>query len=695
MKLKLSCHKQKLLNILAFVFLINSIAYGQKNKQTEILWDNFGVPHIFAVSEPEMFYAYGYAQMNNHADLILKLYGQARGKGAEYWGKEFLNTDKTVHLFGLHEKSAVLYQKQSSEIQNCLDAFAKGMNDWANANRELITEKYRLVLPVTVNDVLLHTLRIIYLEFIAGEDLQTIASQAGTGSNAIAVAPSKSASKNALLLINPHLPWYDYFIWFESHLNFPGNSIYGVGLVGTPSVSQAFNKNLGWAHTINPIDISDRYELLLKDGGYVLDGKTHAFKTKQVEIKVRQSDGNVTTGKYEFLYSEHGPVVAQNSEKAYAVRISGIENSGLIEEYLKMGKAKDFKEFESALKMMQIPMFNIIYADKVGNIFYLFNGNVPVRNEGDFGFWKGTIDGTQSKFIWNKTHDYTDLPKLLNPSTGFIQNCNDAPWSCTYPFVLKPEDYPAYMSSGSFTLRPQRAVNMLKDDKAITFGKLVEYKHNTEMESALRFTDDLLRAVENHPDSLALQAAAVLKKWDMKTETTSKGAVLFAAWWDKVKSDMFKTPWNKAEPVSTPDGLKDEKLAVELLVKAAQETVKKYGALDIEWGEVHRFAAGNLNYPANGGPGDHYGLFRTIYFTDIAGNKKAAVAGETFIAVVEFGSPQKAMVSLSYGNATQPGNKHAGDQLADLSAKKLRPALLTHDQVLQNLEKREIIDFKK
>lgn len=676
--------------IVAFVLLQNYCIAGQTKDSTQILWDNYGVPHIYAENEQAMFYAYGYAQMNNHADLILKLYGQARGRGAEYWGQEFLNTDKTVHLFELIEKSESLYKKQSPEIQNCLNAFAKGMNDWANANPSLITEKYRQVLPVTANDVLLHTLRIIYLEFIAGEDLQTAVKQAGAGSNAIAVSPSKSASKNALLLINPHLPWYDYYIWFESHLNFPGFSIYGVGLVGTPSLSQAFNKNLGWAHTINPIDNSDRYELTLNGNGYILDGKIHNFKTKQAEIKVKQKDGTVTTEKFEFRYSEHGPVVAQNPSKAYAVRIAGIDNTGLIDEYLRMGKAQNFKEFESALKMMQIPMFNIIYADNDGNIFYFFNGNVPVRNEGDFGFWKGTIDGTQSKLIWNKTHSYNDLPKLLNPSTGFIQNCNDAPWSCTYPFVLKPEDFPAYMSSRSFTLRPQRAVNMLKDDKAITFDKLVEYKQNTEMEAARRFLDDLLKAVENHPDSIALQAAEVLKKWDMKTETTSKGALLFAAWWDKIKPDMIKTPWNKNEPVSTPKGLKDEKQAVELLVKAYQETVKKYGTADVGWGEVHRFAAGNLNFPANGGPGDHYGLFRTIYYTDIPGNKKAAVAGETFIAAVEFGSTQKAMVSLSYGNATQPGNKHAGDQLADLSAKKLRPALLTREAVLQNLEKREI-----
>jgi acyl-homoserine-lactone acylase len=157
-----------------------------------------------------------------------------------------------------------------------------------------------------------------------------------------------------------------------------------------------------------------------------------------------------------------------------------------------MSKASDLTEFESALAMLQNPMFNVIYADRSGNILYLFGGNVPVRSEGDFAFWHGTIDGTQSKFIWQETHAYGDLPRVLNPPAGFLQNCNDAPWVCTYPPVLEPGKFPPYMAPYGTYWRAQRAVNMVKDNPSISFDQLVDYKLNTGMEVADRFLDDLL-----------------------------------------------------------------------------------------------------------------------------------------------------------------------------------------------------------
>lgn len=688
--------KSKNLNkILVLILLISfsCIELPSQNGQTEILWDSYGVPHIYAKNTQEMYYAFGWAQMHNHADLILKLYGQARGCAAEYWGDEYLDSDKLIRLFNIPEKAQKVYQTQDQEYKTYMNSFVKGINDYANAHPEAINETVRQVLPATITDVISHTIRITCLEFLAPEDIYIAKKSSDAGSNAIAIAPSKSSSKNAMLVINPHLPWSDFFLWFEAHLTTEEFNAYGVSLVGMPSITMAFNDNLGWTHTVNPIDASDRYELTLKENGYILDGKILPFEKKSVQIKIKQKDGSLTEQNFEFKYSLHGPVLGQKDNKAYAVRIAGLDNCKIFEQYHKMAKAKNFSEFESACKMLQNPMFNVIYADKEGNIFYLFNGNIPVRKEGDFGFWKGTIDGTKSKYIWQKTHTYEDLPKILNPSSGFVQNCNDSPWTCTYPTVLDAKDYPAYMSSNFIPFRPQRSVNLIKDNPSISYDQLISYKLNTGMEAADRFLDDLLKAVDAYPDTTAIKAAAILKTWDKCTEVDSRGAVLFASWWDKVRGDMFEIRWNVKEPVTTPDGIKDQKLAVELLVKSADEVQKKYGATDIAWGDVHRFRINGIDYPANGGPGD-YGIFRTIYFADDKDNKKFAVAGESFVAVTEFGEKVKAMVLLSYGNATQPGSKHIGDQLKMLSEKKLRPALLEKAEVLKNLEEQEILSIK-
>jgi acyl-homoserine-lactone acylase len=237
-------------------------------------------------------------------------------------------------------------------------------------------------------------------------------------------------------------------------------------------------------------------------------------------------------------------------------------------------------------------------------------------------------------------------------------------------------------------LRPQRAVNMLKKDSLVTLEKLSGYKLNTGMEAADRFLDDLLSAVDQFPDSLALRAAALLKKWDRSCNADSRGAVLFARWFDKLNNDLFTQPWSPDKPEETPSGLKDAKMAVALLNRAAGEIMQDYGSLDIPWGSVYRFRINQLDYPANGGP-EQYGIYRTIYYARDDDKKYRAVAGDSYVAITEFGKKVQARVLLSYGNASQPGSKHAGDQLPLLSRKEWRNAWLLKEDILKNLEETE------
>jgi acyl-homoserine-lactone acylase len=412
-----------------------------------------------------------------------------------------------------------------------------------------------------------------------------------------------------------------------------------------------------------------------------------------VVIKVLQDDSSIVDKEIKLKYSQHGPIIFEHGDKAYALRIAGLDNDSYFYQYHKMGKSDNFDEFEDALKMMQIPMFNVVYADKAGNIMYLFNGNVPERSEGDWKFWNDKVDGTRSDLIWHSYHDYGDLPKLFNPETGFVQNANDAPWTATYPLMLNSEDYPAYMSPEPEELpasfRAQRAINLIKDDDSISFEELVDYKLDTGMEVAERLLDDLLAVVEQYPDPVAVEAAAVLRNWDGGTNTDSKGAVLFARWIDKLGNDMYAVPWSIENPVTTPDGLKDPEKAVAILVEAADEIDIAYGSMDVAWGNVNRFRVGKIEFPGNGGNHD-YGVFRTMYFkAPKERNINYAFHGDTYVAVVEFGDNVRAKVLLSYGNSTQTGNRFMGDQLEMLSENQLRDAFLSKEVVLNNLAFKE------
>jgi acyl-homoserine-lactone acylase len=675
---------------LATIFLA-SFSLKAQNEQTEILWDNYGVPHIYAKNNNEMYYAFGWAQMNNHANLLLQIYGQARGRAAEYWGNDWLESDKQVLIFDLPEKAKETYAKQTTEYKTYTDAFVKGINDYAKDHPEAIGEDKKQVLPVTPVDVFANILRTMF-RFLTANERAATEKLFQPGSNAYAIGPSKSASKNAMLVINPHLPWEkDFTLLFEAHLHTNDFNAYGATSVGMPMLFLGFNDNLGWTHTVNTLDASDRYELNLQDDGYLLDGLVVPFDKKTIAIKVKQPDGTLLEQKLEIKNSKQGPVVGEKNNKAYAVRVAGMDDFKIFEEYHKMTKARNWTEFESALKMMQIPMFNVLYADKAGNIFYLFNGNLPKRPEGDFTYWRGTIDGTKSKLIWQETLGYDDLPKVLNPPSGFLQNANDPPWNCTWPSVLDPQKFYSYVAPQQMGLRPQRAVNMIKNDSSISFDELIDYKLNTGVEAAERFLDDLLAAVKKYPDSTALEAAAILKAWDKKTDAASKGAVLFSAWFDKIiPATMYAIRWDRKQPLSTPDGLKDEQQAVKLLTQVTNEVKKKYGSADIAWGDVYRLRMNNIDLPANGGSPQH-GIFMSQSYAEDKDNKYHAEAGETFIAVTEFGKTVKAKVLLAYGNASQPGSKHSSDQLSLLSAKQLRSALISKTDVLKNLERKEIL----
>jgi acyl-homoserine-lactone acylase len=674
--------------ILLFSFSLTLPAARAQEDKNEILWDRYGVPHVYAHDLAMMYHEFGWAQMHNHANLILRLYGQARGRAAEYWGEKYLASDEQVQLFKVPALAEQDYASQDPVYKSFLESFVIGINAYAKANPDSISPENRQVLPVTPEDVIAHGIRVVYLRFVAGEKLG-MASRAGkAGSNAYAIGPSRSVTKNALLLSNPHLPWGDLFTFFEAHLQAPGFNAYGVAVVGFPVLNIAFNDRLGWTHTVNPINASSLYELSVRGDSYLMDSTMIPFDKRVVTFRVKQTDGTLKEQSDTFRYSRHGPVVNTGMDKAIAIRIAGMENSRIFYEWHRMAAASNWRQFEDALKMMQIPMFNVIYADASGHIMYLFDGNVPRRTEGDWDFWKGKVDGRYSKYIWQQTLRYEELPKLFDPPTGFLQNANDPPWNCTWPALLDAHQYPSYLSSSGMGLRPQRAVNMIRKDSLITLEKLVDYKLNTGMEAADRFLPDLLTAVGKYPDSMALLAAGILSKWDRSCNAESRGAVLFVRWFDKLNSSMFLNPWASVDPTRTPSGLKDEKMAVQLLSQAAAEVIHDYDSLDVPWGKVYRFRIHQLDYPANGGP-EQYGVYRTIYFAKDQDGKYRAVAGDSYVAVTEFGKNVRARVLLSYGNASQPGSIHIGDQLDLLSRKELRQAWLSKKDILANMEERQ------
>ncbi|AFZ01587.1 acylase [Calothrix sp. PCC 6303] len=660
-------------------------------RSTEILWDTYGIPHIYAKDTASAFRAFGWAQMQSHGNLLLRLYGQARGRAAEYWGEKYIDSDRWVLTMGVPERARSWYQAQNSSFRSYLDAFAEGINTYVKENPQGIDDAVEIVLPVTGEDILAHLQRVLNFTFVVSPQqvagISTPESKAG--SNGWAIAPKLSESGNAMLLANPHLPWSDLYLWYEAQITAPGIDAYGASLVGVPVLAIAFNDNLGWTHTVNTHDGWDAYQLELAGDGYRFDGKVRPWETKTVSLKIKQKDGTLSEQPLVIKSSIHGPIVSEKNGEAIALRVVGLNQPGVLQQWWDMARSRNLAEFEKVLQRLQLPMFTVMYADGKGNIMHLFNGNVPVRQQGDFQYWQGIIPGNTSKTLWTKNHLYQDLPRVVNPPSGWLQNTNDPPWTTTFPSAIKADKYPAYIAPRFMDFRSQRSARMLDEDKKITLDEMIQYKHSTRMEFADRILDDLIPSAKKYGGELGQRAAIVLQKWDRQANAGSKGAVLFAAWAEELDFDnAFSKTWSEDSPRSTPDGLANPQDAVKLLETVARKLEKDYGKLDVPWGEVFRLKYGNMDLPGNGGDGN-LGIFRVVDFVPSENGKYQPIGGDSYVAAIEFSRPVKAMALMSYGNSSQPGSRYTDKQLELFAQKKLRPVWRKRKEILAHLDQRK------
>ena len=670
---------------LIFLFLV-SCAREVSIKENEILWDTWGVPHVYATSQNNLYKMMGWAQMRNHANLILKLYGEARAKSAEYWGEDPLR-DQLLHQLGLMDAAEKIFDQMGQADREIVESFAEGMNAYAEKYPGQIDEIYRLVLPVKPQDVINHTTRVWCLEFLIGRNLYSV-NRWSPGSNAWAINGSKTVSGNSMLLANPHLMWEDLYTFFEAHLITDENSLYGVTLLGMPILLIAFNENLGWTHTVNTLDNVDLFDLSVDNNKYLIDGAYKDFEIDTVTVFLKK-DSTITPQGVVKKRSDFGMVLREAEGKAIAVLWPNMDGEmNPFSQWKAMGEASNVEEFKAALDQNTMPLSNVVYSDKEDNILYHFCGNIPKKN-GDWEKWTGIVSTSSSEDLWDGYYSTSQLPGYMNPESGWIQNANDPPYTSTIPPALDPNQFASHIAPNFMIFRPQRSARLIMEASDLTLEDFIALKHDTKSELALRIQDDLERLRELTQDSLTLAALNVLTDWDGSFDSGSRGAILFMKLTDQIgTSGYFEKSWSFEDPVNSPDGFENPEYILEVLGNVAQDLIDQIGTLNPQFGDYFRFKMGDIEYPGNGGPGN-LGIFRTIYYTPGEEGKSYSYFGDTYVCATEFGEEVRAKALLSYGNATQAGNPHIGDQLQLLSEKKLRDVWYTREEQENNLELQE------
>ena len=675
--------------------LKNNNSFKSYEKYNVIIYrDTWGVPHIFGDKDEDTAYGLGYAHAEDDFATIQDILIAARGNLAKYYGRSVAANDYMVKLLKIWDTVEKNYENGlSDDVIKISEAYADGINHYASLYPD---KAFKGVFPVKGKDIVAGFIHRMPLMFgldgtlaklatnkypIKNEDPSTsesdILNQRMLGSNVIAVSPSRSDDKFTRILINSHQPWSGPVAWYEAHLNSnEGWNMVGGLFPGSPVVLVGHNENIGWSHTVNKPDLIDVYELTLNpknSNQYYFDGRYENFEISESSIKVKIWGPIKWTFKRKVFRSKHGPVI-KNEHGSFAIRYSGHDEFRYLEQWFRMNKSQNFDDFENALKLMAIPMFNTIYADKEGNIFYIYNALFPKRSDGYI--WEGDpLKGDTSENLWKDYLPYKDLPKILNPKSGFLQNCNSSPFLATTGNDNPDQSlYNENLGIERFqTNRALRAHEVYGEDLSIDRSEFYNYKYDTKYSEKSVLVTNLKRflAEAKTKDKNANQAINILSKWNFETDSLAVG-VHYAL--DAIK------------PVYNPDDYYyDYELIMQRLKTSVNKTKDHFGKLDIKWGDIQRLKRGNKNLALSGGPD----ILRAIYTKGDKGQRKA-VAGDCYFQIVEW-SPKGEVSSQSihqYGSATLDSNSpYYNDQSQLFSTNKMKPVWMSLKDIKLNLLK--------
>lgn len=678
-----------------------------KSYDVRILRDTWGVPHIYGKKDVDTAYGLAYAHAEDDFATIIESLAGTRGKLAAIKGKESAPTDFMVQLMRVWDTVNAKYDTDlSPDVRALCEAYADGLNRYAQLHQG---EAPRWLLPFTGKDIVagfvfkgpfFYGLDNAMMELFGDERKRTVSQKTTAtaretsalltdglpiGSNAFAVAPSRSAEGKTMLNINSHQPWEGIVAWYEAHLHSEeGWDIIGGTFPGVPLILLGHNRNLGWAHTVNRPDLADIYVMDINPNNpnqYKFDGEWKDFEVRQVPIKVKLFGPFSWTVKREALWCVYGPAVRQ-SHGVYAIRYAGMGEIRQVEQWFRMDKARNLAEWQAAMKMQAIPSLNCGYGDKDGNIMYLYNGLMPVRAEGYD--WKQYLPGNTSETLWTEYLPFEKLPQVVNPKAGYIFSCNNSPFQCTDEAENpKPEDFPA--SSGietHMTNRALRAKELLSADSSITEDEFYQYKYDmaysTQSDTALALKKLIEAPAPSDP--ITREALDLLKTWDLKTNPENTAAALGVL-------TLGPNPDGNA----TGGGIEQ---MLQNLTTIAKELKKTHGRVDAPWQEINRLYRGDLNLGVGGGPDILHAVYGSRVRNGVAEGLEHGQlhgrAGDCYVLIVSWdkdGALHSKSIHQYGSNTLHKESTHYADQAPLFVARQMKPVWMDEKDIRANLEK--------
>lgn len=656
-------------------------------RRVTITRDEHGVPHVQGETDAAAVFGGMYARAEDEMLRIETAYAGLIGRGALMGGKAAEMMDRLALAFELPERAQKALPDVPAEVRALLEAGADALN--------LYLKRHPGYVPVAIQTWepwMLLSYDYSWGLAKAGEEVQRLLTgKAGTtgpdGSNAWALAPSRTASGHAMLYINPHIPLdepYELHLRSDEGLHMTGLVAYGGSLLPMAG----FNERLGWSLTVNYPDIVDAYEVKLGVPGEPL-GYRFGDEVRKAEVFKREiavSSGiKVERHEVTLVRTHHGPVVQQKDGKVISLRVAGMEQPRGLEQWYRMARARNLEEWKKAIGTGGVVFHNFVYADADGNIGYVYNGKIPKRDESLT--WTGVLDGSDPRMEWQGYHPVEALPQVWNPKCGYVQNCNSPPFlTCGGDENPRPSTFPRSMVGKDLVDgRVAMSHEILNAAKSWSLDDLERAAFETKVRTLDKVREPLLADYEGlqkqAPEAAARIAAAIeqLKAWDGVIKVDSVAATLFVHWVEKV----FSPAWVKRRAQGDLCAALKEVLG---------DLEMKFHTWRVKWGDISRHqrfcrsiemkvSSDRASLPIAGAAGSLGVSFCYLSRQGEASVQRFGYHGHSYVAAVEFGPMPMARNILPFGESRDPASPHFDDQSALYAAGKFKPVRFTAMEV--------------
>jgi penicillin amidase len=566
-------------------------------QETNIIWDDFGVPHIFAKSELDAYTALGYVHAQDRLWQMTLSQLFVQGRFAEFIGEDVIEFDKYSRTIGFWRMAGEIEGSMDSKELQILQAYSNGVNAFISQNQNRLPIEFALIgmKPITwtprhsialsralgweLNVSWWSKIMLGYLEnhlppdaladlfpewdsssprttsaaysnaFSASAlpilktdiNLRSLMGQKGShiGSNAWVVDGTRSETGYPLLAGDPHLGLDMPGKWYEVHINVNGKNASGATVAGAPIIIMGQNDHHAWSFTsvmgddtdffvekINPLDRS-QYLADVRDSVEIF----RPFSITRELIKTKEGEEIL----FEIRQTQNGPIINdiyQNKplldEQLISMNWSGYHKSNEIKALINMAWAEDFQTFQQALNDIGVPGLNIMYADVSGNIAMFTVGNFPVRSNAPLLF----KDGWNIQDRWTQFIPKSQLPKVINPVSGYIANANNPVIDDNYPYYIT-----AFWEPDS---RIRRIEEVLQSKRLHSKQSFRDLQLDNFSHQAKDITELIIPILNASNDTLIQKALPYLQNWDYRYTKSATAASIYEKFFLKFVEKTFK-----------------------------------------------------------------------------------------------------------------------------------------------------------